>query len=558
MKKILVGINSKYIHTCLSVRYLRQCCPDMPMREYTINERIEDVTADIYKLKADYILFACYIWNIEFILQVAQRLKKVSKCKIIFGGPEVSYNADEVLEKYPYVDMVMVGEGEETLMELNKNLMNPCGIAGIVYRENEKIVNNPPRELIKDFNTVPFPYTDEEMNSLDGKLIYYESSRGCPFKCSYCLSSTIHSVRFRNLETVKNELLFFIRHKVRIVKFVDRTFNADKKRTYEILKFLINNASQTTFHFEIAADLINDEMLDILKNAPKGLFQFEIGIQSTNSKTLKEIDRFADNEKIKSAVLKILKLGTVHVHVDLIAGLPYENYESFKKSFDEIFALGADVLQLGFLKLLKGTKIRRQSEEFNYNFTDIPPYEILNNVFISYDEILILKKVENILERYSNSGVFKTAVNWLIKNSKSAFEVFLNIALFFEKMGYDKVAHSQKGLYDILAEYGKYHNADEIFFDYLKFDYFKNIKSAKVPEWSLTPYDKKLLAYRTEFLKNTENIDKYFPEYSGYPPKDLMKKLTFEKFMYDVTNTGDKKGNIIVFDYEQKKNVVIY
>lgn len=557
MKAALIGINSKYIHSCLSIRYLKMCCPDMIMREYTINEQVETVTADIYKLHADVVLFACYIWNIRFAAEVSERLKKVSDCKIIFGGPEVTYNAAETMKKYPFIDAIMVGEGEETIAELEKNNMSPVGIDGMVYRDNDDIVENPPRELIKDFNKVPFPYTDEDIKALSGKLIYYESSRGCPFRCSYCLSSTIHSVRFLDLERVKKELMFFVKHKVKIVKFVDRTFNADKKRTYELLRFLIENADETTFHFEIAADLITDEMLDILKDAPKALFQFEIGVQSTNPNTLRAIDRYADNEKIKRAVVKVLKLGTVHVHLDLIAGLPYENLESFKKSFDEIFALNAHVLQLGFLKLLSGTKIRTQTDEFHYQYTSRPPYEILSNDFISYDDILLLKKVENILERYSNSGVFEKSIKYLTDNSKSAFGRFFDIAEFFENRGYDKVAHSQKGLYNVLAEYARDRNIDDIFFDYLKFDYFRHIKGASTPDWSLSEYDKSLLAYRFEFLNNEDNVRKYFSEYIGENPKVLIKKLTFEHFEYDVSESGKKENNIIIFDYSQDKFVKI-
>lgn len=556
MKAVLVGINSKYIQSNLAVRYLKARCPDMLMREYTINEQVENVAADIYRLKADAILFSCYIWNIGFVIDVAERLKKVSDSKIILGGPEVTYNAREVLEKYPFVDMVIVGEGEETVAELEKNNMSPVGINGVVYRDGKYIAENSKRELIHDFSTVPFPYTDEDIEGLKGKLVYYESSRGCPFRCSYCLSSTIHSVRFRDIEMVKNELMFFVRHKVKIVKFVDRTFNADKKRTYELLRFLIDNADETTFHFEIAADLITDEMIEILKSSPKGLFQFEIGVQSDNKQTLKAIDRFADNTKIKENVQKVMALGTVHIHLDLIAGLPYEDLTSFKKSFDEVFSWGADVLQLGFLKLLKGTKIRSQENEFNYKFTDKPPYEVLSNDFLSYDDILVLKKVENVLERYHNSGVFEKSLVYLKKKYNSAFSMFLDIAEFFEEKGYDKVAHSQKGLYNVLAEFYKEKYSNDVFFDYLKFDYLKYNKGATVPKWSLCGYDKEMLKYRFEFLTE-ENIEKYLPEYIGQAPKEIVKNLHFERFCYDISGEGKIQQNIIVFDYMYGRNVKI-
>lgn len=556
MKSLLVGINSKYIHSCLAVRYLKACCPNMQMREYTINERIEDVTADIYKQRAEYVLFSCYVWNIEFVLEVAQRLSKVAPCRIILGGPEVTYNAAEVMRKYDFVDAIVVGEGEKTVAELEKNNMSPVGIDGIVYRDGESIVENKPVELIADFDSIPFPYTDEDIKSLDGKLVYYESSRGCPFRCSYCLSSTLHGVRFRSLELVKKELMFFVRNKVRIVKFVDRTFNADKKRTYELLRFLTANAAQTTFHFEIAADLINDEMLEILKDAPAGLFQFEIGVQSTNEKTLRAIDRYADNEKIKSNVLKVMRLGTVHIHLDLIAGLPYEDLTSFKRSFDEVFALRADVLQLGFLKLLPGTKIRAEEKMFNYKFSDKAPYEVLCNDFMSYGDILVLKKTENVLERYCNSGVFEKSMNYLFGKYDSAFEMLFEIAEFFEENGYDKAAHSQKALYTILARFYAERYSDEVFYDYLKYDYFKYNKGASYPEWALTRYDKGLLKYRFEFLTD-DNIKEYLPEYVGQAPKEIVKSVCFEEFCYDVLGDGQKEGNIVIFDYGYGKNVRI-
>lgn len=556
MKSLLVGINSKYIHSCLAVRYLKACCPNMQMKEYTINERAEDVTADIYRQQADNVLFSCYVWNIDFVLEIAQRLSKVSHCKIILGGPEVTYNAAEVMQKYEFIDAVVVGEGEKTVLELEKNNMSPVGVDGVVYRSGGNIIENEPRALIADFDSIPFPYTDDDIKNLDGKLVYYESSRGCPFRCSYCLSSTLHGVRFRSIELVKKELMFFVRNKVRIVKFVDRTFNADKKRTYELLRFLIANASETTFHFEIAADLINDEMLEILKSAPKGLFQLEIGVQSTNEKTLRAIDRYADNEKIKSNVRKVMRLGTVHIHLDLIAGLPYEDFNSFKRSFDEVFALRADVLQLGFLKLLPGTKIRAEEKLFNYKFSDKAPYEVLCNDFISYDDILALKKTENVLERYCNSGVFEKSLDCLFEKYDSAFEMLFELAEFFEKKGYDKAAHSQKTLYAILAEFYTEHYCDARFYDCLKYDYFKYNKGASYPEWAIVGYDKALLKYRFEFLTE-ENIEKYLPEYAGQAPKEIVKSVCFEEFCYDVLGDGQKRENIIIFDYGYGKNVRI-
>ena len=432
MKALLVAVNAKYIHTSLSVRTLKAYAnsDNVEMAEYTINERVEDILRSIFLKKADVVLFSCYIWNVEVCLDVADMLKKVSpETKIIFGGPEVSFDDTEYMQKYDFIDAIMRGEGEATFKEwLEIGEMAD----GITYRENGEIIRNKDRELIHDITSIPFPYTDEDIEKNSGKLIYYESSRGCPFRCSYCLSSTTHSVRFRDMDVVKEELMFFVRHNVRIVKFVDRTFNADRKRTCELVKFLIDNAKNTTFHFEVAADLINDELVELFKTAPEGLFQLEIGVQSTNDKTIKAIDRKTDFEMIKRAVKLVQKAGGVHMHLDLIVGLPFEDFNSFGKSFDDVFNLRPDVLQLGFLKLLRGTKIRSEEEKYGYRYNSKPPYEVLKNDFISYEDVLLLKGIEEVFERYYNSGVFKGAMEYLLKKYNSPFEMFKKLWLFYD------------------------------------------------------------------------------------------------------------------------------
>ncbi|MCX7714980.1 MAG: B12-binding domain-containing radical SAM protein [Clostridia bacterium] len=559
MKIILVGINSKYSHSCLAIRYLKAFCKrdDVTLQEYTINEKVSDVAASIYKSCPDVVLFSCYIWNIRFVLSVADCLRKVLKCKIILGGPEVTYDAQTILKENPYIDAIIMGEGELTFKELLDNNFEPETVLSMVYRKNEKIITNQSRPLICDLNILPFPYTDEDMKTLKDKLIYYEGSRGCPFRCSYCMSSTMHSVRFFDIERVKKDLLFFIGHKVRIVKFVDRTFNINSERTYELFRFLIENVGETVFHFEIAADLITDDILQLLKCAPKGLFQFEIGVQSTNPKTLEAIDRKNDLEKIKKAVTSILKLNNIHIHLDLIAGLPHENLESFRHSFDEVFELRPHVLQLGFLKMLKGTKIYEQKEMFAYKYTTLPPYEILCNQFLSYADILVLKSVEAVFERYYNSGAFKTSIECLLRQYSSPFEMFVAISAFFERNGYDKASHSQKILYKILYDFYRENFEDDVFVDYLKFDYFNINKGVTTPEWSLIPYDKTLLCFRFDFLRKEENVQKYLPEYMGMAVKDMIKHLHFERFCYDVVEDGQNRQNIIIFDYLYGRNVKI-
>lgn len=542
MKVLLAAVNAKYIHTSLSVRtlYHYASSPDTDFAEFTINERSADVLSKIYCGHYEAVLFSCYIWNISFILEIAENLKKVSPgTLIILGGPEVSYDSEYYMEKYPFADGIIRGEGEETFKEfLEKGL----DIDGVTLRKNGATVKNPDRAPIDDISTIPFPYSDADLEENKNKLIYYESSRGCPFRCSYCLSSVSHGLRLRDTELVKSELLTFIKHGVRIVKLVDRTFNANIKRTCELLRLLVDNAGKTAFHFEIAADLINDDIINELRRAPKGLFQLEIGVQSTNSDTVCAVDRKADFSKIAEAVRRIKSECKVHMHLDLIAGLPYEDINSFKKSFDDVFALGADVLQLGFLKLLRGTKIRGEENKYGYKYTSRPPYEILENNFLSYDDILLLKGIEEVFERYYNSGVFRRGIARLLEKYQSPFEFFKDLRAFFKRSGYAEAGVSRLKLYEILCEFeGGY---DEAFRDLLKLDYFENNKGASTPVWSLVPYDKSLLKTRFDILTEAF-VSEYLPEYIGVPVKEAVKHLHFERFCY----IGDERcENIVIFD----------
>lgn len=560
MNTLLIAINSKYIHTNLAVRSLYAYAKQGTICEYTINESTSSVTADIYVRRPDAVLFSCYIWNIGMVLDVASNLRQIlPDTKIILGGPEVTYNSEDVLLKNTFIDMIICGEGEKIYKQLCESEFSPEDINGVTYRKCGQIVKNPPMELIHDISEIPFMYTNEDMQKNGKKLIYYESSRGCPFRCSYCLSSTVHGVRFRSLDMVKDELMFFVRHKVPIIKFVDRTFNADKKRTYELVRFLIDNADETTFHFEIAADIIDEKLLELFKTAPKGLFQFEIGVQSTNPDTISAIDRKTDFDKISAVVKRVNEFGNIHMHLDLIAGLPYEDIESFKRSFNDVFALRPQMLQLGFLKLLHGTKIRSQYEQFSYKALSKPPYEVLANQFISYDDILMLKGVEDIVEKYYNSGVFKKSIDYLLPLYENPFEMFYDISMYFKEMGYDKISHSQTALYDILIEfYQNRFSKRDAFFDCVKFDLLIGKRNGPSPEWSLIPYHSQLIAYRFNFLSDKSNVEKYIPEFAGMQVKDMLKFLRFEPFMYDITDDFDKKGHIIAFNYKTNNYFKIY
>lgn len=551
MKILLTAVNAKYIHTSLSVRSLYHYVKsdNVEFAEFTINEHAADILTEIYRRRCDAVLFSCYIWNIEFILEIAHNLKKVSPdTKIIMGGPEVSFDSVYYMEKYPFIDAIIRGEGEDTFKEW---LEKGCDINGMTFRRDGKIIQNQDRELICDITKIPFPYSEDDIEKNKNKLIYYETSRGCPFRCSYCLSSITRQVRFRDIETVKRELMFFIKHKVRIVKFVDRTFNADRLRTRNLFEFLIENVGSTAFHFEIAADLINDDMIELLKKAPKGLFQFEIGVQSTNDKVIKAIDRKTDFEKIKRVVSVLKNNSKVHMHLDLIAGLPYEDLDSFKHSFDDVFTLRPDVLQLGFLKLLRGTKIRDEEEKYGYKYTEKPPYEILCNEFISFDDLLLLKGVEEVFEKYYNSGVFKHAMEYFLRLYSSPFEFFRDLWRFYENEGYNRIGQSRNTLYEILCKFEGGQN--EVFRDYLKLDYFENNPGASTPSWSLIPYDRELLKVRFDILSD-EFISENLPEYEGMTKKEIVKYLHFERFLYD----GDiKKDIIIIFDNKYGRRIKI-
>ncbi len=543
-KKILLcAINSKYIHTSLSVRELYHYAnsKEVQFKEFTINEKPYDIMSTIYELKCDAVLFSCYIWNIECVLEVAQLLKEVlPDIQIILGGPEVSYNSEDVMHKYDFIDAIMRGEGELTFKEY---LERGIDIDGVTLRKDGQIVKNNDRAIIDDLSVLPFPYSDDDLEENKNKLIYYESSRGCPFKCSYCLSSVSHKLRLKNIEIVKKELLKFIEHNVKIVKFVDRTFNADKKRTVELLNFLIQNASDTTFHFEVAADIIDDELLSVLESAPKGLFQFEIGVQSTNKCTISAIDRKMDFNKLSYVVEKIKAFNNTHIHLDLIAGLPYEDLNSFKNSFDDVFLLLPDMLQLGFLKLLYGTKIRRQKDEFNYKHTQKPPYEVLSNKFLSFDDIKLLKGIDLVVDKFYNSGNFKYSLKYLLKEYSSPFDFFKKLYEFYKSEGCHKVGISKEGLYDILYLYNK---NDNLFCDILKLDFLLNNKP-RIMKWNLRGYDKDLQKKRLEILTE-EFVKKHLPQYIGADARNIIKTVHFEGFDYDVLGDGKKMYNVILLD----------
>lgn len=446
MKTLMVAINAKYVHTNIAVRYITEYARRRGLNfdfcEFTINEPQNSVLGKLYAADCDAYGFSCYIWNIGYVLRLCRNLKKLlPDRKIFLGGPEVSFDAEKLLCENGFIDYIVCGEGELAVPELVKN-----------FPSERKVIYG---EKIKDLADLPFPYTDEDLKkTVSGeKLVYYETSRGCPFNCSYCLSSVDAGVRFLPLDRVKAEIKRFSDSGAMTVKFVDRTFNADKKRALEIWKYCIELDTKTCFHFEIGADLLDDETIGVLKTAPEGRFQFEIGIQSTNEKTVSEICRVTNLERLAENIKKLRLHTKVHLHTDLIAGLPFENFESFAKSFNDAYAMLPHVIQLGFLKFLKGSPMRERSAIYGAVFDDFAPYEVFSTNWISYSEILRLKSVEDVLERYFNSGRFIRTLKKAIPKFDTPFDFYHNLAMFWEEKGLVGQGVKRISLYGLLYEF---------------------------------------------------------------------------------------------------------
>ncbi len=463
MKVLLVAVNAKYIHSNLAVYSLKEYAEkygknehEIKIKEYTINQYTEEIVADIYEEQADIIGFSCYIWNIQQVMEVINDLKSVCPKKDIWvGGPEVSFNAVQVLSDNVNVDYVMCGEGEEILKQFLDNYhegkLQRKDINGLVYREDGQIKVNPMMKPV-DISDIPFVYRD--MKDFENKIIYYETSRGCPFSCSYCLSSIDKKIRFRNLDLVKEELRFFIDNKTSQVKFVDRTFNCNPKHAMEIWRYIKENDNGiTNFHFEIAADLMTEEELELISDMRPGLIQLEIGVQSVNEETLQAIHRKTDIGKIESITGRIRQNKNIHQHLDLIAGLPYEDYSSFKNSFNTVYAMKPDQLQLGFLKVLNGAGISEEAKEYGIVCSSRPPYEVLKTKWLTFDEILRLKEIETVVEIYYNSLQFSETIRKLEEFFKSPFDMYERLGRYYKKYSAGGLKHSRVNRYVLLLDF---------------------------------------------------------------------------------------------------------
>ena len=561
MKILLAACNAKYIHSNLAVYNLKSCSGEYSSRvvvkEYTINQIRDDILKDIYLEQPDVVCLSCYIWNISFVRELVPDLKKIlPQVEFWAGGPEVSYDAVEFLKKNPAFFGVMVGEGEETFHELagyyiERKPETLSGIRGVAFRDENKgrdIVHTGWRELM-DLSKVPFAYSN--LTEFKNRIIYYESSRGCPFSCSYCLSSIDKKLRFRDIELVKKELQFFIDNKVPQVKFVDRTFNCKHDHAMEIWRYITEHDNGiTNFHFEISADLLRAEELALMKTMRPGLIQLEIGVQSTNPQTIKAIRRTMDFEKLKGIVEQIHSFGNIHQHLDLIAGLPYEGYDSFHKSFCDVYALRPEQFQLGFLKVLKGSYMMEMTGEYQILYKNREPYEVLSTAWLTYGEILRLKMVESMVEVYYNSGQFKNTLVFLEKYFDDPFRMYEALGRFYEKKGYSEISHSRMRRYEILMEFAGEQKEipSEALSDVMLLDLYlrENLKSRPSFASDQKPYERLIWDYRkAKKIPKTAHIEvfrdgkKLLFDYTDRDP------LTNNAQLTDITDeVNDNYGNV--------------
>lgn len=585
MKILLAAVNAKYIHSNPAVYSLRAYAgteyeKNIEIAEYTINHRTEDILSDIYRRQPTVIAFSCYIWNWRMIMELVGEICKILPgVPIWLGGPEVSFDAEQTMRDLPAVTGIMIGEGEQTFLELLKfyldyfterdslasgtesgsasagkqtqyRLTEASGrkgfdgrgglgardglgaIDGIVFRDGKRIVTTGERKLT-DMGRLPFLY--EELESFHNRIIYYESARGCPFKCSYCLSSIDKKVRLRDMDTVKRELKFFLDNKVAQVKFIDRTFNCNHEHTMEIWNYIKEHDNGVTnFHFEIAADIMREDEMTLLSQMRPGLVQLEIGVQSANEDTLREINRYTDMDKLKEIVRRIREGHNVHVHLDLIAGLPYEDYDSFGKSFQIVYSMHPEQLQLGFLKVLKGSPMHEKADSYGINYTSLPPYEVLYSKWMSYEEICRLKRIEEMVELYYNSNQFAYTLKVLEKVFESPFEMFEKLADYYEEKGYFVNSPSRVYRYEVLLAFACSYDKEkeELYKELLTFDIYlrENMKSRPAFAADLSEYKETF----KNFFEEEERVRMLLPAYGEYQMRQIMRLTHIEVFQHSI------------------------
>ena len=563
MNILLTAINAKYIHSNPAVYSLRAyACryggsryeEEIRIAEYTINQPVDEILMDIYERCPDILCISCYLWNISYVEQLIREIPKVlPETKIWLGGPEVSYNAREMLDGYPGLAGVMCGEGEQTFLELMQYYHGEGAaalrdVAGIAYRARTgngnaagDVCETPVRPAL-DLSSIPFIY--EHIEDFENRIVYYESSRGCPFSCSYCLSSIDKCLRFRDPDLVRRELQFFIDHEVPQVKFVDRTFNCRHDHAMAVWSYIKeHDRGITNFHFEVAADLLNDEEIALIRSMRPGLIQLEIGVQSTNPDTVREIRRRMDLVKVEGNVAAVREARNVHQHLDLIAGLPYEDYDSFARSFDRVYAMKPDQLQLGFLKVLKGSLMHEKTEEYGLVCQDRPPYEVLSTKWLSYSDVIRLKKIEEMVEVYYNSGQFRNTMEQLEQAYASSFEMYGALADYYEKNGLSRISHSRIARYEILYHFMEETEGTERIAEYrewLTLDLYlrDNVKNrpAFLGENRVKPDE------AAAFYKAEEEERRYLSGYEGYDRRQMRKMTHLEKI----------REEVLLFDYRKR------
>lgn len=584
MKFLLVAVNAKYIHSNPAVYSLKRFAGEytdaVEIAEYTINNRMEDILEDIYRRKPDAIGFSCYIWNIGMVEKLMGELHKLlPQLPVFLGGPEVTYDADKLLRKYPYLTGIFIGEGEATFAQVvkyyvKKNPESLEDIPGLMLRSGM----TPER---KPLNLTDVPFLYDDMAPFTNRIIYYETQRGCPFRCSYCLSSIDKTVRFRDIEVVKRELAFFLEKKVKQVKFVDRTFNCNHDHAMAVWQYLYEHDNGVTnFHFEIAGDILREDEIALVAKMRPGLVQFEIGVQSTNTDTLREIRRVMDIEKLKQVVAALKAAHNVHIHLDLIAGLPYEDYDSFARSFDDVYAMEPEQLQLGFLKVLKGSYMAEMAESYGLVYTDYAPYEVLYTNWLSFTEICRLKRIEEMVEIYYNSGQFAHSLPVMIADfgsrmaagqqalaeeqhgravsGQGAFAFYEALAAFYEEQGFFVETPSRIYRYQALLSFAKtiHPEREELYKELLLFDLYvrENLKSR--PDFAPDLHDLQPVIHA--FYKKEESERRYLPHLSEIPAPQLSRMTHLEPFSYSVwaTDVSEVKRlqeqAFLLFDYDHR------